>query len=666
MATGAPESGAVASAAAVAPRRSGTSASTGPTWREAALDPSHGMAVPAPDNPLASQWATRLAQTQQWADQDIRHRCMTPVYTSYTGQTLSPGGGGSSHSAAAAAAAAVAAKPPGLVLFDHGMELLDQFSYVRSADQRRFHDGFMATLAPHILKDDYLCLREEILARFNRRTQSMATFILCPRRWGKSTSVAMAMAVLLRICRGINFVIFSTGEDCSSALLQMIKDFLLQLPGSKERIVVNRRDLLATLPADAAEGTNVNSAESKSRLTNNSIMARTGNVTGNRGITADCFILEEAAYIPQAILTQIIAPMLKVSNSCLIGLSTHAGKENYFSKLFDKPGIEKQAVLVRINLVCDDCQKRGRDPSQCTHMAGTNPSWLANSNPERVKLLMGDDEESYAREVLGAFWSNSSSVFQRDWLAALQDRPVRSVRYPRNSFVLTMIDPAGGGSSSTAICSVLREPDGTLVLLGLAEAQVLEGPGQRQFVQRYMQHFARDAVLARMVHFVAVERNYGGSLGAHSFVELAREVAPSVEEYQPDGLEKHGVWTGPDTNKGGGHSLCWALHDNKVHFGAYLATHHPFVLPGADAAATTRYAAQVDTLKKELLTQLGNFTKKYKPSGSWTYTGKSDANTRDDMAMCLLLAVYHSLMLVREQTTASAAVVAKSGTTRRQ
>ena len=226
------------------------------------LDRSTPQHNPRVDHVLTDQWNQCAAAVSTLQEKDKSFRCMTTTYSAYTTDQRST------------------SIPVGLAYFEQGMQMLDSFSLTRSADQRRFHDAIMVTMAPHILKEDYLFLREEILKRFKLQAQNMATLILCPRRWGKSTSVAMALAVLMRICRGVNIVIFSTGEDSTSTLLQMTKDFFLQLPGSKERITINRRNMIATLPADMDSTVNVNAADNRSRMLCNVILARSGNVIG--------------------------------------------------------------------------------------------------------------------------------------------------------------------------------------------------------------------------------------------------------------------------------------------------------------------------------------------------------------------------------------------------
>ena len=97
----------------------------------------------------------------------------------------------------------------------------------------------------------------------------------------------MALAVILYVCRGVNVVIFSTGSDSSTTLLQMAKDFFFMLPNAMKKITVNRKDMICTLPADIDVATRVPSAaEGRNRFVNNTIMARSGNVVGTLSLSA--------------------------------------------------------------------------------------------------------------------------------------------------------------------------------------------------------------------------------------------------------------------------------------------------------------------------------------------------------------------------------------------
>jgi hypothetical protein len=395
-------------------------------------------------------------------------------------------------------------------------------------------------------------------------------------------------------------------------------------------------------------------------------------------------------------LTQIIAPMMKVRRSVLIAFSTHQGEENYYSKLFsDKdPEMDRLYIRYHVELVCKACKSKGKTPGECAHVAHLNPDWLLTSNEGRVKKLMGNDEESYAREVLGAFWTNTGQVFKAAWVNNFRKRPFLPIRRNKLRILLTIIDTAGGGDSRTAICTLGLDTFNNIIIVGLDEAQILEGPEQIQFVQKYFNHFVNDSVLNKVVHMIAVERNYGGSLMAAGFVQAAKLVCPNLleltdvkvgqlKDLNNDCVEngQHGVWTSSEVNHEGGLMLMWALHDDQVHFGRMLIRSDTVTIvqtqvqpvaesvagvvgsddtskvvesdvpdflhvPPSEPCPTAPYPTASARRREQMLSQLTQFRKVVRGStGHWTFSGKRRSGDRDDMAMCLLLGMYYMSLL---------------------
>jgi hypothetical protein len=370
--------------------------------------------------------------------------------------------------------------------------------------------------------------------------------------------------------------------------------------------------------------------------------------TDHRGITFDLAILEEAAYIQHDILTTVIAPMLKVSNAVLIALSTHGGKENYFSKLVTKQDKEMDTLFIRmwVKLVCDRCESLGKDPSSCHHLEHCHPEWLVGSNGNRVKKLMPDDEALYAQEAMGAFWSNSRSVFRAAWLQSLRMRGPRPITSTGGRMITTFIDPAGGGSSRTAIVSLLREVAGDIVLVGMDEADLQEGPSLQDHLTQYFVHFQQHPVLSRIPHFLCVERNYGGPLFAGMFVQEAVRAFPRIREHRTDDT-KHGTITTAEVNKSSTITAMWDLADDRVHFAPYRAC---FADVPYDNIAYETHTQRMEQSKHEFIAQLDRIHKEFSAgtgarAGGWKFTGKDNRGSRDDIAMCYLLATYYSLRI---------------------
>ena len=243
---------------------------------------------------------------------------------------------------------AVRARSRGMELFELAFRLLDMFDQQRTPDQKRFHDAIFQTCAAHIFKDDFLQHREELLDRFDWDEFKMAAMIMTPRRSGKTTAAAMACAVLLYVGRGMELLVFSSGQEMSSTFMQKVKAYFLQLPNAHERILRNDVKRFSVAHIDAPAGLSAEQLFAGKHV--NTLLARAATVNGNKGVSADVFFLEEAALIPQSILGEVIAPMLKVSNSALVMLSTRRGPENYFDKLFARDDDASRRLFSRLQM----------------------------------------------------------------------------------------------------------------------------------------------------------------------------------------------------------------------------------------------------------------------------------------------------------------------------
>lgn len=96
-------------------------------------------------------------------------------------------------------------------LIELASELLDAFKQVRSADQTDITNAILTICEPQIYAQDFDRKRIEILRKQQKKAFAISLLVMTPRRWGKTLSVAMAMAVLLYVCRKVNIVTFATG-----------------------------------------------------------------------------------------------------------------------------------------------------------------------------------------------------------------------------------------------------------------------------------------------------------------------------------------------------------------------------------------------------------------------------------------------------------------------
>eukprot|EP00854_Cymbomonas_tetramitiformis_P000187 gene189-327_t len=98
---------------------------------------------------------------------------------------------------------------------------LDSFGMERTNSQKQFHKAFLGATLAHIYGAvDFERHRTRILAQNNLSDPSFEVLVVTPRRWGKTTSVAMFVAALLLSVADMWVSVFSTGQRASSSLLE--------------------------------------------------------------------------------------------------------------------------------------------------------------------------------------------------------------------------------------------------------------------------------------------------------------------------------------------------------------------------------------------------------------------------------------------------------------
>lgn len=107
----------------------------------------------------------------------------------------------------------------------------------RSVGQREFHRAFLCACLPHIVgEDEWEKHRSAFLKRYDEDEFKAEVLVTTPRRFGKTTAVAIFVAALLVTCPRMWVSIFSTGKRASKSLLQQIKEVIDSHPHLTKRI----------------------------------------------------------------------------------------------------------------------------------------------------------------------------------------------------------------------------------------------------------------------------------------------------------------------------------------------------------------------------------------------------------------------------------------------
>ena len=115
--------------------------------------------------------------------------------------------------------------------------LLDAFKWARSPDQFRFHQDFIQLCLAQIYGSDFEANRQRLMDMFGIDSFKVGALVLTPRRWGKTTSVAMFIAAMLIVCEGNNVALGVTIATFSSVLRQS-SAFRAKVPTCRYRLVI--------------------------------------------------------------------------------------------------------------------------------------------------------------------------------------------------------------------------------------------------------------------------------------------------------------------------------------------------------------------------------------------------------------------------------------------
>ncbi len=113
---------------------------------------------------------------------------------------------------------------------------LDSLGFVRHEYQIDFHEEFIKSCLPKIYQAEWEMEYDRILRDFGLTKLQQETLIICPRRYGKTMSVAMFCAAFLWCVPECEIAIFSTGQRTARKLMALILRMLLRIPGFEDRL----------------------------------------------------------------------------------------------------------------------------------------------------------------------------------------------------------------------------------------------------------------------------------------------------------------------------------------------------------------------------------------------------------------------------------------------
>ena len=116
------------------------------------------------------------------------------------------------------------------------LEMFDNCGFMRSFQQRLFHEAFIRACIKHIYKDDFASCAARLMRENRWLDIKQEVMITTPRRFGKTFSVALYVAAYAYSQPRCEISIFSTGRRASKKLLHTIFKFVIQLPNGSNMI----------------------------------------------------------------------------------------------------------------------------------------------------------------------------------------------------------------------------------------------------------------------------------------------------------------------------------------------------------------------------------------------------------------------------------------------
>jgi hypothetical protein len=264
-------------------------------------------------------------------------------------------------------------------------------------------------------------------------------------------------------------IIFATNKRTATSIVQMQNQWLSMLPMGPQR-KCRALSYIKVVPEEAVlRGECRTDAERQVHPDASGIWPMPASKNGTRGVTAKIVIMEEAAYIDPMIWEMICMPLLGVTGTVLLGISTPSSQDNFYAGLISrkrKDTGEDLFFLVLIGMACEDCRARGI-ASHCAHMRHMLPAW---KDSEGQKLLFDVlSESAYRQEAQGEQMKDRVPCFKPHEVDALWKRKRKRI-IGEHGVVFIAVDPsggsgavAGGGSEVAMTAFVYDEHDNAVV-----------------------------------------------------------------------------------------------------------------------------------------------------------------------------------------------------------
>lgn len=501
-------------------------------------------------------------------------------------------------------------------------------NWERSKMQKIFHRNFMQATCMHLYRNDPDIDMDRIMKMNGFDNLKQQVLCLTPRRFGKSTSVAMFVAAYGMTVPYSEQCIFSTGRRASQKLLELIRDMIKAGEHKDMFIKCNGETMLLQGPSPL-DVRKVHSYPSCAKTL--------------RGCGGDVVYMEEAAFMALDVFFEVIVPLLEMETTALIAISTPLDGMNFYSEMFELKGGDGKPLFntLRMGLSCEKCQKAGK-AADCTHMASVTPPWKSAAKFDMVKAIYGDRKDLLARESMGQITNDVASVFSQGMVEKfLAKKFWKCQNQPQ--FIFLGVDPNGGGDSQMAIVTMVMDCN-NIVFTGFETHPTKNHDQIEHLLLGHIRALRGHPQLSNAWIINFFESNLG--LEAAHMAHMVRNERKVYTQYEKG---KCGVLTTHDRKEKYTHSFLNFFNSEAAHFIEDWICVNPF------EDANDRHRKVKAELKKQLLTfQKMVITNENAPHqlAKHIYTGKAKPGMNDDIVMTILFTTYWAVEFVQKRLQA--------------
>jgi hypothetical protein len=321
-----------------------------------------------------------------------------------------------------------------ITLLDH----LGKNKYIRTQVQRDIHKGMVGAVVPRLFMNDTESTLQKALRDNNIQKTKQQFMVLAGRRVGKTIATSLFVSAYLLSVPSCNICVFSTGKRASNLFLQEVKAMLSSDTDISSLIKTdNSEHLVLDVDGDPRK-----------------ISSFPGNARTLRGVGGDLLILEEAAHIKADVFYEVIVPLMGLSTTSVLAISTPGTSDNWYSTLLQKRDSRNDMIFSSYTArnVCISC-RLNRAESTCMHAAAEIAPWKSKNKREVTEAMYSDNKTLALRELSGVVADDVNAAYNRILVEQLFLKP-RFCAAGTPPLIFTAIDPCGGGASRFAMASV--------------------------------------------------------------------------------------------------------------------------------------------------------------------------------------------------------------------